>query len=233
MIGKWAAGVSAAVLVFAGTSLPAAAAESGTVSGRHFFDRNTDGTWQPGEPGGGSAVGLEELDGTWVATVGTEPDGTYVIPDVPPGRYRVGINPISYQLTTPAEVEVEVTSGGTARADFGKLGADITGVTWHDVNADGQRQPAEPLLPDIRFWIGRWGSGSDSTGHYALPNQGTSTYMLRFVAPEGMAFSPKNAGPPGTDSDADPADGTATAVVALTDGRINQVPDLDVGLITR
>ncbi|CAM02254.1 similar to fibrinogen-binding protein [Saccharopolyspora erythraea NRRL 2338] len=197
----------------------------------HYFDRNADGAWQPVEPGGGSAVGLYRMDGGRVATVGTEPGGEYLIEDVAPGRYRVGINPVGYQLTTASEVVVDVVAGATSRADFGKLGADITGVTWHDRNADGQRQADEPLLGDIRFWIGRWGGGTDATGHYALANQGTGTYPLRFVAPEGIRFSPKNAGAPATDSDADPSTGIATAVVALTDGRINQVPNLDIGLV--
>ncbi|QUH03481.1 carboxypeptidase regulatory-like domain-containing protein [Saccharopolyspora erythraea] len=225
----------AGVLASSGAVFPAQAhssAGTGTVAGLHYFDRNADGAWQPGEPGGGSAVGLYRMDGGWVATAGTEPDGGFVIPDVPPGRYRAGINPIGYQLTTASEVVVDVVAGATSRADFGKLGGDITGVAWHDLDADGQRQTGEPSLGDIRFWIGRWGSATDATGHYALANQGTGTYSLRFVAPEGIRFSPKNAGAPATDSDADPATGVATAVVALTDGRINQVPNLDIGLVT-
>ncbi|MEV0053076.1 SdrD B-like domain-containing protein [Saccharopolyspora shandongensis] len=234
MTGRSAVFVAASALALLGTAMPAAAEPpTGTVRGLHYFDRNADGVWQPGEPSGGSAVGLYHLDGSWVATVGTNPDATYEIPGVPPGRYRVGINPIGYQMTTPDEVIVDVRPGSTSRADFGKLGSDITGVTWHDLNADGQRQADEPLLPDIRFWIGRWGSGSDGTGRYAMPNQGTSTYVLRFVPPEGMGFSPQHAGAPETDSDADPADGTATAVVALTDGKINQFPNFDIGLVTK
>ncbi|MCI2423716.1 carboxypeptidase regulatory-like domain-containing protein [Saccharopolyspora sp. K220] len=235
MAGMRAMFVAAGVLALLGTAVPATAqpTATGTVRGLHFFDRNVDGRWQPGEPGGDSAVGLYQLDGTSVATVGTNPDGTYEIPDVPPGQYRVGINPIGYQLTTPSEVVVEVTPGGTSRADFGKLGGDITRVTWHDRNADGQRQPDEPLLPNIQFWIGRWGSGTDGTGHYSMPNQGTSTYVLRFVPPDGTAFAPQHVGAPETDSDADPAEGTATAVIELVDGKINQVPNLDIGLISQ
>ncbi|TDD54452.1 TonB-dependent receptor [Saccharopolyspora elongata] len=226
--------MAASALALLGTAMPAAAEPpTGTVRGLHYFDRNADGVRQPGEPSGSNAVGLYHLDGSWVATVGTNPDATYEIPGVPPGRYRVGINPIGYEMTTPDEVVVEVHPGGTSTADFGKLGSDITGVTWHDLNADGQRQADEPLLPGIRFWIGRWGSGSDGTGHYAMPNQGTSTYVLRFVPPEGMGFSPRHVGAPETDSDADPADGTAIAVVALTDGKINQIPNLDIGLVTK
>ncbi|MGP4020069.1 SdrD B-like domain-containing protein [Saccharopolyspora sp. 5N708] len=233
--GKRTMFVAAGALALLGAAVPATAqpTDTATVRGLNFYDRNVDGRWQTGEPSAFSAVGLYHLDGTSVATVGTNPDATYEIPDVPPGRYLVGINPIGYQLTTPSEVVVDVTAGGTSVADFGKLGADITGVTWHDVNADGQRQPDEPLLPNIQFWIGRWGSGSDGTGNYALRNEGTSTYVLRFVPPEGMAFAPQHVGAPETDSDADPADGTATAVIELVDGKINQVPNLDIGLITQ
>ncbi len=66
-----------------------------------------------------------------------------------------------------------------------------------------------------------------------MPNQATGTYVLRFVPPVGMGFSPQHVGPPATDSDADPADGTATAVVEVPNGAINQIPNLDIGLITR
>lgn len=226
----------AGILVTPLVSMPALASAStaatGTVTGKHFFDRNTDGTWEEGEPGGNSAVALYHLDGSWVATVGTDADGTYTIPDVAPGQYEVGINPIGYQLTTPSEATVDVPAGGVATADFGKLGGDISGVVWHDLNGDGQRQADEPLLPGIQFWFGRSGHQVDATGHYAWLNEMTGTYPLRFVPPAGMGFSPQHVGNPATDSDADPATGTATAVIQLVDGTINQVPDMDIGLIT-
>jgi hypothetical protein len=204
---------------------------TGTVTGKHFRDRNTDGKWEEGEPGSNSAVALYNLDGSWVATVGTADDGTYVIPDVQPGQYRVSINPAGYQLTTPSEATVEVTAGGTTGADFGVRGGDITGVVWHDLNGDGVRQQDEPLLPDVQYWVGRSENFSDATGHYTWPDQMTGQYVFGFVAPEGMTFSPQHVGDPATDSDADSANGAVKVTVELVDGKITQFPNMDVGLV--
>ncbi|RZS32751.1 SdrD B-like protein [Herbihabitans rhizosphaerae] len=205
-------------------------AETGVVQGFHYMDRNANGVRDEGEPGGSNAVGVYTLDGTSVATVGTGPDGWYHVPDLAPGEYQVGINPIGYQMTTPTPVRVTVTAGGVAVAHFGKLGGDMSGLAWHDLNADGQRQPDEPLIR-VPIWLGRWQVPTDEQGRFFMPNQGTSTYAFRFVPPAGMTFSPYHVGDPATDSDV-PPDGYARAVIELVDGRINNVLNIDAGLVT-
>ncbi|MFP4031440.1 MAG: SdrD B-like domain-containing protein [Desulfococcaceae bacterium] len=106
---------------------------------------------------------------------------------------------------------------------------------WRDDNGDGIQTAGEPgvsgatvILLDADAGAERARIVTDSDGNYRFEGLPPGEYRVRFVRPDGFAFSPAGAGgDPAADSDADPATGEATASLAAGQDRI----DLDAGLI--
>ena len=106
---------------------------SGTISGRAWDDRNGNGIQNPGEPGVAVVeIGCQHVIGgvqigNLLGRVPTSADGTYVIENVPAGRYKV--------FATTSDRDFTVASAGNRPrkdSDFqggGILGSARQGVT--------------------------------------------------------------------------------------------------------
>jgi hypothetical protein len=80
----------------------------------------------------------------------------------------------------------------------------VTGVVWHDVNGDGNRQAGEPLLVNQRvyddanhngaFDLGEKNTLTNAAGAYALTNLSPGVHQIREVKPAGTRFTRPSAG---------------------------------------
>jgi hypothetical protein len=137
-----------------------------TIHGTKFLDHDGDGTRDPDDVGlPGWTIVVEGTDGRGrpvrrqVVTSADEPTtrvdeaGRYVVEGLPPGRYEVVERLLpGWQQTWPDRGvhRVELTSDESAGPlDFGnrpRRGGAVQGVKWHDLDADGVRDPDEPGL---------------------------------------------------------------------------------------
>jgi hypothetical protein len=95
--------------------------ETGDIGGVVWYDRNGDGARDADEPGlDGVPVKLVQ-GGIQVASVTTEPDGTYSFLGLSPGTYTVReMQPDRLRYSsTPDEVTVDVVAGGDLTVNFG------------------------------------------------------------------------------------------------------------------
>ncbi|MEM6455910.1 MAG: SdrD B-like domain-containing protein [Acidobacteriota bacterium] len=169
--------------------------ELANIIGNVWDDANNNGVRDAGEPGladvavtiAGGATNLVRI---------TDANGDYASGDVPAGSYTVTVDastlPAGYVqtfdtdgLATPDAVALTVPAGTTGEADFGYRAepANIVGVIWNDLNADGVQDAGEPVLPEIVVTIaggggvsltrttgadGRYDSGEVPPGTYTV-----------------------------------------------------------------
>jgi uncharacterized repeat protein (TIGR01451 family)/LPXTG-motif cell wall-anchored protein len=140
------------------------------------------------------------------ATVTTAADGTYLVPNLPYGPYRVAVDPASlpggmvptFDLDAIATANVAgLTLDGVlpnrSDADFSYTGTGSLGdLVWHDRNADGAVAVGEEPLPGVTVtvtWLGpdrAAGGGDDVTfvrttgpdGAYAVGNLPAGAYTV-------------------------------------------------------
>jgi hypothetical protein len=102
--------------------------QNGTVSGMVFRDNNANAQIDLGEHGiGGVEITLLTLQGSVSATQQTASSGYYLFSLVLPGDYVVKeTTPPGFSSTTPDEVPITLTPGGSASANFGdRAGYDL------------------------------------------------------------------------------------------------------------
>ncbi|MBK0869571.1 MAG: TonB-dependent receptor [Saccharopolyspora sp.] len=216
----------------------AADAGTGTVSGKYFMDRNGDGQQQADEPGPHAGfVELLTTDGRQVAHGSPDEQGFYEFGDVAPGDYQVRFNEGGFLPTTPNNVPVSVQDGGTAQADFGMQGGEISGMAWEDSNGDGQRQQGEPPIAGVEITSidgAQYRATTGEDGTYRIADAWINKdYRLTFQPREGMMFAPPRVGAPETDSDViDADDGSAEASVWVgKPGFIINAHNIDAGYV--
>ncbi|HOV47861.1 MAG TPA: SdrD B-like domain-containing protein [Anaerolineae bacterium] len=148
-------------------------ARPGAIGSRVWQDTDGNGMQDPGEPGlAGVTVALytdpngdgNPADGVLVGTQTTGPDGRYLFTGLPDGNYVVVVTPPSGYTQTgdPDESGLCATcdhqtaitlAGGVSflNADFGYYAdlADISGVIWNDLNANGAQNAGEPYLAGV------------------------------------------------------------------------------------
>jgi hypothetical protein len=134
---------------------------TGTISGSVFVDANADGHRQSSETGIAAAV-VTLVHGDVVSRATTGERGGFEFEVSEPGLYDVSREPASdCDPTTPNRIQILIvqrpdgTLSGYAGAEFGCRGAGggavVEGIVYEDLNRDGQPQPGEPGLPNIRI----------------------------------------------------------------------------------
>jgi hypothetical protein len=171
----------------------------GEVHGTVFNDLDGDGVQGPGELGlSGVTVALRQGGGV-VSTTTTGGDGAYSFPNVAPGAYIVReTDPAGYVSTTPNDVSVSVSPGGSAVANFGdRLQGLVSGVVYHDVNGDGVRNTGESGIGDVTVELLQGGSVLSTTttgagGVYSFTNILAGSYVVRETDPVGYVSTTPN-----------------------------------------
>lgn len=127
------------------TCTPFAHAEEGALV-TVFWDRNTNGVRDEGEPGYRNAeVALRDESGQ-ESVVRTAADGTYRLPRA--GRWTVSHEETKFVTTTPTTVE---SDGGAV--EFGVRGAEVCGTVWLDSDFDRQISEREIRIAGHRISV--------------------------------------------------------------------------------
>jgi hypothetical protein len=164
--------------------------QEGTISGIVFTDLNDDGIKGASESGiGGVTVTLQADGGAIVEAVRTVGDGSYLFSDVTQGSYTVEeTDPEGFTSTTPNSVAVTLLSSKpSASVNFGDVPIGIvSGVVFHDLDADGLQDEAEPGIGGVTVTLGTGESGQTvgNGGYQFDPDEGT--YIVEETNPEGF-----------------------------------------------
>ena len=131
---------------------------TGTATGALFDDVDGDGVLDAGEGAGPAGVTIsitwQGPDGPVSVTVTSAADGTFSIPNLPPGDYTIAVDestlPPGVALTTPATVDVSLTPGGSLDVLFGTVAlVDVMGVLFIDADGDGTPDLGEGRLSGV------------------------------------------------------------------------------------
>ncbi len=188
------------------TATPTPTPAPGRIFGTVFTDLNASGTQDPGELGiGGVTVSLYDHNGVFVASVLTAFDGTYRFSNLTADTYSVvETDPAGYVSTTPNNVSVPVTSGGSFEVDFGDnriVGprpSTISGTVFNDLNGDSARGAGEPGLGGVTVDLLDSGGGVISTaltavdGTYSFTGLAAGTYTVRETDPATFVSTTPN-----------------------------------------
>lgn len=111
--------------------------------------------------------------------------------------------------------------------------ANVSGVVWQDVDADGIRETGESFLQgiEVRLYTDTntlaATQATNASGAYQFSSVAAGSYYVQFI-PDTRTFSPQDQGAnDGIDSDANPADGK-TAVFSAAAG--STVANVDAGM---
>ncbi|EWC60381.1 hypothetical protein UO65_4336 [Actinokineospora spheciospongiae] len=178
-------------------AVPAAAADTGGISGLVWFDRDASGTLGFGDaPAPMSGIRVDNLSTGESTQVYAGSDGTYQVPALAPGRYRVAVGSgWTYERTTPGHVDVRVRPGRTATADFGLRGGEVCGTAWDDADGDGMRESGEFVLPAVQVTVNTpmlVQAVTDASGRYCahdLPLGGEAVVQPQYLAQRGFGFT--------------------------------------------
>ncbi len=138
------------------------------IRGLVFFDADGDGLWDGGEPGeGGAWVNAWSVDGIHYTWGGTDPDGTYVLHGVYPGRYHVQAGTQDRIAEFWQNVffqedagEVDVTAGSAQNVDFSLIDGSSVGTLRGRVIDTVTLAP----IPDLDVQVWRFGNDNHFTG---------------------------------------------------------------------
>ena len=98
---------------------------AGSIGDRVWFDADNDGVQDPAEPGvPGVTVRLLDEDGNVLATTVTDSDGMYLFDDLPPGVYRVVVDPTTIPPGTTIVFDRDGLPNGRTTVTLG-VGEDI------------------------------------------------------------------------------------------------------------
>ncbi len=136
------------------------------------------------------------------------------------------------------------TTDNDAQASLEVTKVSIGDYVWLDNNRNGQQDTGEPAVPGmtVELWLNSakvTSTTTDATGYYAFTDLLPGTdYVVRFVKPNATtSFTDQLTGPVTTDSNANPADGTAPVTTKptgtnLADPGKADDPTIDAGLVT-
>ncbi len=188
-----------------------------SVSGQVFGDKNDDGLPNNGESGfEGVSVTLLNEAGEKVAGLVTGADGSYAFNDLHPGRYA-----LRYDLPQDT-VFAKVASGGNSITGEGLAAAGeafdlaigrekqaplcgvvalarISGVAFHDMNANGMYEDEEGRLEGLTLTLTQKSTGqaifqivTGEDGAFLMDRLRPGSYALSAGLPAGMIFTREN-----------------------------------------
>jgi fimbrial isopeptide formation D2 family protein/uncharacterized repeat protein (TIGR01451 family) len=183
------------------------------VSGNVFYDRNRDGTPNPGEtPIAGVTIQLIDANGNLVATATTDGGGNYRFPNVAPGSYTVvELQPAGYgdPTTGPFSPNTRpVTVAGTpiTGQNFADTLSTLGGFVYVDADNDGVFDPGETPIPNTAIQltgtdlagntITRFGF-TDATGRYLFTDLPAGNYTIAETQPPPFLDGRDTPGIPG------------------------------------
>jgi hypothetical protein len=157
---------------------------------------------------GASVTVYPEAGGQPVATVKTDAQGQYKIPNVPPGTYTVGV--VAEGFGPSMSEKQLVAEGGATKLDFKLEVATVeTSVT---VSANGPKPNTDPGYQALR----KLGEAQDFTGEYAqVSNLALKRDAATFTLQSGeLYFLP-------------PVEGRVTGAVFVGEGELSLTPPVD------
>ncbi|HEX7034143.1 MAG TPA: SdrD B-like domain-containing protein [Pseudomonadales bacterium] len=224
-----------------------------------WLDANENGVQDPNEQGlPGVAVHLERCSGERVRSTRSDAEGRYRFDGLAAGDYRLRFSaPFAHVFSPPvAAGDYRLDSNpdpATGTTDCIALGspqrrlaidaglilqqrAQLGDRVWHDLDRDGVQEHGEPGFAHVEVRLetcdGRvlQSTATGSAGQFLFDWLVDGDYRLRFVAPDGYAFSPKNAtGDFRSDSNAAPRTGLDSCrTVRAGQQRLS----LDAGLVS-
>ncbi|MCA1814523.1 MAG: carboxypeptidase regulatory-like domain-containing protein, partial [Halobacteriales archaeon] len=174
------------------------AAQSGSVTGKVYFDR--DGNRQLNGTGDRGLSGAQLILDHGATNVTSGSDGTFTLPRVAPGQHTLAVTLNGYDQEVRAEdAPFSVRPGQAATNDVALVLAKVAvdGTTWRDNNTDNVRQANEGV-PQVRLRAQPDFRQADNT---ALPLNGFSQtngtlslslspgqYILRGESQDGLVF---------------------------------------------
>lgn len=165
---QFAVAMTAALGMLAASTGTAAAQDEITFDGTIWFDRNSNGTADAGEPGAAWVPAVRVVDtttGLEVANVYANYFGRYSV-TVPAGpEYRVeSTGQRGYVVTT----EPVVLRNQSSTIDFGLRGGTITGQAYADLNANGVKDSGEPAVKAGK--LDGYDIVQDADGRFTVPD---------------------------------------------------------------
>ena len=204
-------------------------AEIGTsITGTVWLDENTDGVFDPAEPGrvAGATVTLVDVNGSIIASTVTDAAGFYVFDDLFPGDYTVLLTqPATHGRTTTTELDVTLPVGGLSDVDFGLNLGSVSGSVWDDSFGDGILVVGEPPVAGVEvvlsddFGIEVARTTTDAAGNYEFTGLPIGTYSVQIIPPVGSTLTLTDQGADDTiDSEADQVTGHIEGIVVACPG---------------
>ena len=182
-------------------------AQSGAISGQVWReDSGTAGR----QPLAETLIMLQADDGSTAATIESGPSGAFQFTDVPPGDYRVVVDPSAFPPgfagvfeadgSLDQRIEIELLSGAAVTGvDFGVAfnGAIKQGLVWRDGNENGRVDPGEPGIAGITVEVQFAGADTlfdtadddlrgavtDATGAFAFADLAPGRHRVRTSSP--------------------------------------------------
>lgn len=180
-----------------------------SIEGVKFEDLDADGVKDVGEPGLEDWIIYVDYDGDNMLDAGepsdaTDANGEYLITGVTPGTYSVReVLPGEWFQTLGTYVvgfESRGHYGGEGEYDFGNWTyANKSGVKFHDLDADGVKDPGEPGLEGWTIFVdydddgvhdpGEPGDITNATGYYSIGGIQPGLFKVREVQQVGWTQS--------------------------------------------
>ncbi len=216
-------------------------------------DLNADGIYQPGEGSAisGVTVNLYHSDGTLVGTTTTDANGQYLFQDLVPGDYYLTFqSPQGYSFSPANQGGNDnmdsdpAVNGRTETTTLLSGESDLTwwaglnrksslgDYVWNDADANGLQDAGEAGISGVSVQLYDAAgnliqtTSTDGNGYYSFTDLQPGSYSLKFLAPAGLRFSPKDAGDNLLDSDTN--DAGLTGPIVLVSGQND--PSWDAGL---
>ena len=219
-----------------------------------WLDTNGNGIQDPAETGiPGVQVYLANCAQSIFRQTTTDDQGYYLFDGLTPANYRVRFSAPVGHVFSPAGAGSDPALDSDAHALTGwsdclslssgenndqldaalYVPASIGDFVWHDLNANGWQDTAEPGLPGIQLILLDCQQNpidtviTGSNGQYLFSNLPPGEYRIQFTIPADYQISPVNVGEAESDSDIDPV--TAQSPCLTLSSGDNRT-DIDGGL---